>query len=144
MTSFIDTAVFMYAGGADHPLRSPARRLLRAVVDGRLDAVTSVEVIQEIFHRFMAIRRPELAAAMARDAMDLFAPVLPVTHFVMRRVPDLLDQFPGLAARDLVHAATCLHEGIAEIVSPDQGFDRLGDLGLRRRAMDDPELIGIS
>jgi predicted nucleic acid-binding protein len=144
VTLFIDTAVFMYAGGAEHPLRAPAQRVLRAVADGRMDAVTSVEVIQEIVHRLMAIRRPALAVSMARDAMDLFAPVLPVTHFVMRRVPDLVAQFPGLAARDLVHAATCLHEGLTQIVSPDGGFDRLDVIGLRRRPIDDPELAGIS
>jgi predicted nucleic acid-binding protein len=141
MTVFVDAAVFMYAGGADHQLRTPAQHVLRAVADGRVDAVTSVEVIQEIVHRLVAIRRPELAVSMARDAMDLFAPVLPVTHFVMRRVPELIEQFPGLSARDLVHAATCLQEGLTQIVSPDRGFDRLDVIGLRRRSIDDPELI---
>ena len=140
MTLFIDTAVILYAAGAEHPLRDPCRRLLGLVVAQRVDAVTSVEVVKEILHRFSAVRRPELGAAMARDALDLFAPVLPVTHAVMRRMPDLIRRYPTLAARDLVHAATCLHEGITEIVSPDSGFDQLEDLGLRRRAPADTRL----
>lgn len=142
MSLFVDTAVIMYAGGRDHPLRAPCQRLLRRVADGRLDAVTSVEVIQEILHRFTALRRPDVGSAMARDALDLFAPVLPVTHAVMRRMPDLVAHYPDLAARDLVHAATCLHEGVSEIVTPDEGFDRLSELGLQRRRPDDPELAG--
>ena len=62
--------------------------------------------------------------------MDLFAPVLPITHAVMRRMPELVEAHPGLAARDLVHVATCLQEGIRDIVSPDRGFDTVP--GIRR------------
>jgi len=130
VTIFIDTAVVMYAGGAGHPLRDPCQRLLARIAEGELEAVTSVEVIQEILHRFSAIGRPEIGAAMARDALDLFAPVLPVTHAVMRRMPELIGAYPGLAARDLVHVATCLQEGIRDVVSPDRGFDRVS--GIRR------------
>ena len=87
-----------------------------------------MEVIQEIFHRYRAIRRPELAVTVAERAMDMFAPVLPVTHAVMRRVPDLVARYPDLASRDLIHVATCIHEGITEIISADRGFDRVSEL----------------
>ena len=53
------------------------------------------------------------------------APVLPITHALMRRVPLLAGRYPHLAARDIVHLATCIHEGINEIVTPDRGFDHL-------------------
>ncbi len=98
------------------------------MADGRLEAVTSVEVVQEILHRFTALGRPETGAAMARATLDLFAPVLPITHAVMRRMPDLIERYPGLAARDLVHVATCLEEGLADIVSPDRGFDGVPEI----------------
>ena len=125
MTVFLDTAVFMYAGGSEHPLRDPCRAILRQVDAGSMDATTSVEVVQEILHRFLATRRPDVGAAMARQVMDAFAPVLPVTHGVMRRVPGLVDAYPGLSARDLIHVATCIGEGIDTIVSPDRGFDQV-------------------
>lgn len=130
MTVFLDTAIFMFSAGADHPLRDPCRRLLGRVADDELEAVTSAEVIQEILHRYTRIGRPEIGAELARTTLDLLAPVLPVTHALMRRVPDLLDRYPRLEARDLVHVATCQHEGIGEIVSPDRGFDAVE--GLRR------------
>jgi predicted nucleic acid-binding protein len=125
LTVFVDTAVIMYAGGAKHPLRRPSQAILRGVSEGRLPGVTSAEVIQEILHRFVALKRPELGADMARHALDLFSPVLPITHPVMRRMPDLVDRYPGLSARDLLHVATCLEERISVIVSPDGGFDRV-------------------
>ena len=125
MTVFIDTAVIMYAAGSDHPLKRPCQDILTLVANGELAAVTSVEVVQEILHRFVAIRRPEQGASIARDTLDLFAPVLPITHATIRRMPNLIEAHPTLAARDLVHVATCMQEGIRDIVSPDRGFDEV-------------------
>lgn len=128
MTVFVDTAVLMYAAGGAHALREPCRRLLQRVADGEIEAVTSVEVIQEILHRYTRIGRPEVGAALARASLDLLAPVVPLTHAVMRRLPDLVDRYPRLQARDLVHVATCLHEGIQEIASPDRDFDYVAEV----------------
>jgi predicted nucleic acid-binding protein len=128
VTVFIDTAVIMYATGAEHPLREPSRRVLSRIGTGELDGVISVEVIQEILHRFSSVRRRDVGEAQARDAMDFFAPVLPITHALMRRVPDLAARYPSLTARDLVHVATCVHEGITEIISPDRGFDGVAEI----------------
>ena len=128
MTVFIDSAVVMYAGGRDHPLREPCRAVIRRVADGRLPAVTSTEVVQEILRRFTAMQQPELGATMARDTLDLFAPVLSITHAVMQRLPGLLIRYRGMSARDLVHVATCQQEGIAAIISPDRAFDAVGEL----------------
>ena len=128
MTVFIDTAVVMYAGGADHPMREPCRAVIAHITAGRLPAATSAEVVQEILHRFTAIRQRELGATMARDTLDLFAPVLPITHAVMQRLPALVALYQGLSARDLVHVATCQQEGIRTIISPDRAFDAVGEL----------------
>jgi predicted nucleic acid-binding protein len=99
-----------------------------AIGSGALDAVTSVEVVQEIMHRFIAIRRAEIGRQLAFDTMDTFAPVLPISHALMRRVPELAERYPTLGARDLVHVATCVHEGIREIVSPDHAFDEVAEI----------------
>jgi predicted nucleic acid-binding protein len=128
VTVFIDTAVIMYAAGGEHPLRDPCGRIIAGIGDGDIDAVTSVEVIQEIFHRFVSVRRPEIARAQAIEALDLFAPVLPLTHALMRRIPELARKYPLLGARDLVHVATCIHEGITDIISPDRGFDQVAEV----------------
>jgi predicted nucleic acid-binding protein len=128
VTSFIDTAVIMYAAGGEHPLREPSRRILSRIGNGDLDGVISVEVIQEILHRFVSVRRTDVGEAQATEALDFFAPVLPITHALMRRVPDLARKYPLLDARDLVHVATCIHEGITEIISPDRGFDQVAEV----------------
>jgi predicted nucleic acid-binding protein len=128
VTTFIDTAVIMYAAGGEHPLREPSRRVLSRIGTADLDGVISVEVVQEILHRFISLRRPDVGLVQAAQAMDFFAPVLPITHALMRRVPDLAIKYPSLAARDLVHVATCIHEGITDIISPDRGFDQVAEV----------------
>ena len=128
MTVFIDTAVLMYANGASHPLRVACRRILSGIGDGRIDAVTSVEVVQEILHRFTSIRSPEVGIRIARLTLDAFAPVLPITHATMRRSMDLVERYPTLSARDVIHVATCIQEGISEIVTPDRGFDQVVEI----------------
>jgi predicted nucleic acid-binding protein len=130
VTVFVDTAVIMYAAGTEHPLRDPSRRILEMVESGKLAGVTSTQVIQEIAHRFMSIDRRDIAERLSASALDLFAPVLPISHAVTHRLPELIARYPGLAVRDLIHVATCQHEGITEIVSPDRGFDSV--VGLRR------------
>jgi predicted nucleic acid-binding protein len=128
VTAFIDTAVIMYAASDEHPLREPSRRVLSRIGTGELDGVISTEVVQEILHRFTSVRRVDVGQAQARDAMDFFAPVLPITHALMRRVPDLALKYPQLDARDVLHVATCIHEGITDIISPDRGFDQVAEI----------------
>ena len=44
---------------------------------------------------------------------------------------------PDLAARDLVHVATCLEYGIDTIISPDRGFDSVTEI--RRLSPEDAD-----
>ena len=128
MTLFVDTAVIMYAAGADHPLKEPCAEILRRIAAGKLSAVTSAEVIQEIAHRFVHAGRSEQAAQLMTFALDLFSPVLPIGQAVVERLPGLIRRYPSLQARDLIHVATCLEERIDAIVSPDRGFDQVAEL----------------
>jgi len=47
---FVDTNVFVYAIGADHPYREPCRRVVGLIAASRLLGETSVEVVQEFAH----------------------------------------------------------------------------------------------
>jgi predicted nucleic acid-binding protein len=125
---FVDTNVLMYAAGGDHPLQGPCREIIDRIGDRSIAATTSVEVVQEIVHRYLSIGRAEGGLALAEQTMDLFGPVLPITHALMRRVPDLARHYPVLSARDVIHVATCIHEGISEILSTDRGFDAVREV----------------
>jgi len=136
---FLDTAVFMYARGTDHPLREPCRDLLRDIAEQRLAAVTSVEVVQEILHRYLAVRRSTKGLLVAREVISGFGPLLPVTHAVIERMPGLVERYPRLTSRDLIHVATCLEEGVDVIASPDRGFDEVAEI----RRLDPQQGAGV-
>ena len=136
MTGFLDAAIFIYTVGGEHPLRDPCRAIIRRVQEGSLDATTSVEVVQEIHHRYRSVGRDAVGRALAQQVMDSFAPVLPVTHAVLRRVTILAERYPRLSARDLIHVATCIVEGIDTIITPDAGFDQVTEI----RRLDPREL----
>ncbi len=65
---------------------------------------------------------------MAEAALDIFGPVLPITDGVMRRMTNLVVTYESLAARDVVHVATCAEASVDIILSPDRGFDDVDGL----------------
>lgn len=85
-------------------------------------------MIQELVHRYLSIRRVDAAASVAREVLASFGPVLAVDHAIVARLPELVSRYPGLTTRDLVHVATCIEEGITDIVTPDRGFDRVREV----------------
>ena len=65
---FVDTNVFMYAVGRPHPLRSRARDFFNEAVLNSQPLCTSAEVLQELMHAYLPVRRTEaLADALASD-----------------------------------------------------------------------------
>lgn len=125
---FLDANVFLYALGADSPHRAPCRDVLQAVGQGKLDGVTSSEVLQEVLH--VRARRVSVADASSavRAAADLVAEVLPVTSQDVIEACSLLESHAGLGARDAIHAAVMKNSQLYLLVSVDRDFDAIADL----------------
>lgn len=120
----------MYAAGADHPLRSACVWIMQQVADGRLEVAIDTEIVQEILYRFGAIGRPATGVTMAGNLLDLVPMVYPVRVADVRKAIELFEQHAGLGvvARDALHAAVMLGNGLTHIVSADQHFDLIGGL----------------
>lgn len=130
MRVLLDTNIFLYAAGSSHPLRDPCARVLRRVADGTLEATVNSEVVQEILYVLTRRGRGRDALTLARHVASLFPDLLPVTRDDMLSACDLIQQYPGLSARDAVHAGTMLRNGLSTIVSVDPDFDQI--LEIRR------------
>ncbi len=131
----LDTNILMYAGGGLHPCKAPSLRLLRRVAAGEVAAAINAEVLQEIVHRFHGTPRWADGVRMYELARQVLPLVVPVTEAVLGRVVRLMQRHPSLTARDAVHAATALAEGVRGICSYDTDFDQV--LGLRRLVPDE-------
>ena len=121
----LDANLFMYAAGADHPNKAAAVRFLDRVALDEVAAVIDAETLQEILHRYRAIRRWEDGRRVYDLARTLVPVVLPVTAAVLDVARDLLDRHPALMARDALHAAVALEHTGGEICSFDDDFDEI-------------------
>ena len=134
MTLFIDSNIPMYVAGRDHPHREPSRRLLERVRTGELEACTSTEVLQEILYRYSALRRIDLAQRVYDLFVQVCPVVLPVTLADTDRAKQLLSDVQSIGARDAIHAAVMLNNGVSRIATFDRAFDTVP--GMEREPID--------
>ncbi len=125
----LDTTVLAYAVGEEHPLRDPCRRLLAAHADGRVEATTTVEVIQEFAHIRARRRTRSDAVRLARQYMAAFS-LLVTTPDDLDRGLGLFEQYPALGAFDAVLAAVALERRAEALVSADRAFASVPGLPL--------------
>lgn len=126
----VDTPVLAYALGGEHALRAPSVRLVEAVAAGRVEATTTVEVIQEFAH-IHARRRPRAdVASHARDFAELFSPLLAVDRDRLERGLALFERHANLGAFDAVLAAAALAADARAFVTADKDFVAVARLPL--------------
>lgn len=118
----------MYLVGVDHPHKHDARTLLERLVAEKSRMVTSVEVLQEILHRFTAIRRKEAIQPTFDILYRFIDKVYSVEEQDLLSAKDLLMAYDHLSARDALHAAQMKRLKIETIFSFDAGFDCLPGL----------------
>ena len=122
---FIDSNVPMYLVGRDHPLKSQAEALLEAAVTSGDRLVTSAEVLREILHRYVAIDRRDAIQPAFDALLGVVDEVVPVEEADVLRARDLVIRTKVLSARDALHVAVMLGQGISRIMSFDADFDRV-------------------
>lgn len=124
----IDSNVFMYAAGAEHPHKRPSIRFLEEVARSEVEAAIDAEVLQEILHRYRAMGRWKDGRAVFDHARRIAPVVLPVTAEILDLARDLLDRHDGLSARDALHAAVVQLHALRGICSYDRDFDEIPQL----------------
>lgn len=128
---FVDSNIPMYLVGAAHENKDQARRLLERAIDAGDRLVTDAEVLQEILHRYHAIRRLDAIQPAFDAVLGVVDEVFPIERADVEQARTLMLGLHGLSARDAVHAAVMRRRDIAEIMSFDSGFDRIS--GIERR-----------
>lgn len=120
--TFVDTSVFMYAVGGEHPLRERARRMLFDAVESGAPLATSAEVMQELLHAYLAVGRGatlDAALTLLAGCTDVVWSIEPADVSLARALDA---EHPALSARDLVHLATCLRRGVGDVMTFDRGL----------------------
>jgi predicted nucleic acid-binding protein len=103
---------------------------MSAIANGTLRAAIDTETVQEILHRYGALRRYAEAVAIAQDLLSVVDLVYPVTLRDIQRALELFSAYSaqGVQARDTIHAAVMQNNGIRAIISADQHFDLIEEI----------------
>lgn len=120
---FVDTNIFMYAVGKDHPFKEPALQFFRAVAEGDYEVAINAEVLQEILYRFWAIKKKNEGFVLFEYAASLADWIFPVTQEDAAKAKELMSAQESLPPRDALHAATMMRNKVATVVSYDQHLD---------------------
>lgn len=121
----VDSNIPMYLIGAAHPLKEVASTMLERVLRARERLVTDAEVLQEILHRYAAIRRPEAIPVAFEVLLDIVDTVFPVERQDVEEARRILLSSEELSARDSLHLAIMRRYEVEHIMSFDKDFDRL-------------------
>ena len=129
MSIFIDTNIPMYAAGREHVYRKPCQKLIKAIGEGKLSAVTDSEVFQEILYRYYHIKE----MAFGYTVFDLFLSVMsgriyPVGQAEITLALDLSERYGNLSPRDSIHLAVMKSKNINDILTTDRGFSQIEDI----------------
>jgi predicted nucleic acid-binding protein len=119
---FVDTNVFMYAVGGTHPLRAEAQGFFRDSLERGDPLVTSAEVLQELLHVYLPVGRVETLDAALRLVDGTISAVWSIEAEDVRFARSLLDDQPGLSARDLLHLAVCRRRSARSVKTFDRAL----------------------
>ena len=120
---FVDTNVLMYAVGRRHPLRSEAQAFFEtSLTDASVRLCTSAEVLQELLHAYVPVQRIATLDAALQLATVCIPETWPVEPEDVHLARILVDSFPELGARDVIHLASCRRRGVREIKSFDRAL----------------------
>lgn len=120
---FVDTNIPMYLIGAEHTHKHGAQRLLDSALSRQERLVTDAEVLQEVLHRYGALRRLDAVQPAFDLVLTLVDQVIPVDTAVVTRAKDIVLGYPRLSARDAIHIASMEAVGATRVMTFDSGFD---------------------
>jgi hypothetical protein len=96
-----------YAAEKPHPLRAEARGFFIESRKNGKRLVTSAEVLQELMHVYLPVRRIESLDAALELAVNGTDEIFPVDPESVLHARLSMDQYRTLTARDLLHVAVC-------------------------------------
>ncbi|MEA2026455.1 MAG: type II toxin-antitoxin system VapC family toxin [Chloroflexota bacterium] len=118
----LDTTVLVYAVGDEHPLKEPSRGLVEAIAGDRVEATTTVEVVQEFVHVRARRRGRHDAADRGGELLRLLGPLITPGDAELALALRLFEENDRLGMFDAVLAATVMLCGADALVSADRAF----------------------
>ena len=114
--------------GRSETHKADAARLLDAAIGSQQRLVTSAQVLQEILHRYVAIKRLDAIQPAFDALLGVVDEVVAIEEDDVMRARNLVVGAKGLSARDALYVAVMLRQGISRVISFDADFDRVPEI----------------
>jgi len=124
----IDTNIPMYLIGADRDMEQRARERVEDWIGAGEPLCTDAEVLQEILHRYLAIRRPEFIDPAFETLLGVVDVVYPIEREDVERARRVVRTTSRLTARDALHIAVMQRRDVDRVLTFDAGFDGIPGL----------------
>src|SRR5215469_15166272 len=100
---------------------SPGRIASKQLPWNHYRLVTDAETLQEILHRYVAIRRPDFIQPAFDTLLGITDQIFAVDQAAAERAKEIVLGRPRLSARDALHLAIMEQHGIDRILTFDSG-----------------------
>jgi predicted nucleic acid-binding protein len=112
----------MYAVGRDHPLRDHAQRFFEKHFESKQKLLTSAEVLQELMHAYIPVQRTETLDRAFTLVESMVHQIWSIEPEDVRFGRSLMQRYPELGARDLLHLACCRRREVFRIQTYDRAL----------------------
>ena len=114
----------MYAAGKHSPQKEPCQQFLTHVVSAgaKEKACTSVEVLQEVLHRYTNIGLPDKGFELFDLILSLGLQIFPIQLNDLTQAKSFLQEDAKISSRDAIHLGVMHNHGISRIATYDKGF----------------------
>ena len=119
---FVDSNVLICAVGRSHPLKTEAQNFFLDSSKRGKRLVTSAEVLQELLHGYLPVDRMETLDAAIELATQGIDQIIPIGSAAVLHARNLVENFPGLTARDLLHLSVCQFHNVKELKTYDRSL----------------------
>jgi len=119
---FVDTNVVMYAVGREHPLRESAQRFFEEHFESKHRLTSSAEVLQELMHAYISVERIETLDRALTLMESTVHEIWPIEEEDVRFARALIQRYPELGARDLLHLACCRRRNVTKLKTYDRAL----------------------
>ncbi len=120
---FVDSNVPMYLVGAAHPNKDRLTEVLARIAQQGETLVTSVEVYQELVHRYSTMRGLQAMDDAFAALDEIVDNVLSYGVAEVHAAKEIVHRMVHVSARDALHLAVMNSARISRILSFDRGFD---------------------
>ena len=113
----------MYLVGSASSFKVDSQLAVQRLLSQGERLVTDAEVLQEILHRYSAIKRLDAIQPAFDAILKIVDDVFAVDLAAVERAKQIVFAYRSLSARDAVHLAVMEQQGVDRVLSFDKGFD---------------------